>query len=246
MNDWGLFMARLTPLVHQGMLTTYLLDGTKQTVKLDDETWQRWLKECDECCFHFRSPLGDFAVRCNKGKYWSACRMHKRQRYKLYLGKTELVTLPALYRMAEKLYEDIFGEPPPADLLALSHDELTLYQQHAALDAEALSTPERPSTPPPLPFHDPDTLLDRNKESKPLTPRERQVLAALASAPTNEQIALSLDMSINTVKLHLRHLYQKLAFSSRAALIVYAKHHAERMMVAAKTFLAFETKWNEL
>lgn len=235
-------MARLTPQVHQGMLTTYLLDGTKQTVKLDDETWQRWLKECDECCFRFTCPLGDFALRCNKGKYWSACRMHEGQRHKLYLGKIELVTLPNLYLMAEKLYENIFREPPPADLLALTHDELTAYQQHTTLVSEALSTPERLTTPPILPFHDPDTLFERNKESKPPTPREQQVLAALDSAPTNEQIASSLDMSINTVKRHLTHLYLKMSVASRAELITYAKYRVESIMVEDKTFLAFEAK----
>lgn len=135
----NLVMARLTPTVHEGMLTTYLLDGTEQTMELDDERWQRWLRECAECSFRFTSPLGTFSVRCSNGRYWYICLMHKRQRYKHYLGKSESVTLSVLYQNAETVYEDIHGQPPSAPLLALAREELSAYQQHAAV----LSTPPR-------------------------------------------------------------------------------------------------------
>lgn len=214
-------MARLTPQVHQGMLTTYLLDGTRQTVELDDEMWLCWLRECVECCFRFTSPLGTFGVRRTKGRYWYVCLMYERQRYKHYLGKSELVTLPTLYRNAERVYENIYGQPPSTPLLALTYEELNIYQQHATHVTNAASSPS------PLPAHTPDSYLDTTIERKPLTPREREVLAALAILKTNEQIASLLGMSLDTLKRHLTHLYKKLALAGRTHLVAHAKEFFE-------------------
>jgi len=225
-------MARLTPTVHEGMLTTYLLDGTEQTMELDDERWQRWLRECAECSFRFTSPLGTFSVRCSNGRYWYICLMHKRQRYKHYLGKSESVTLSVLYQNAETVYEDIHGQPPSAPLLALAREELSAYQQHAARVVNASPVPEPlPVSPEPSPSHTPDPCFDTHKERKPLTPREQQVLAALALLKTNEQIALLLGISLDTLKRHLTHLHQKLAFTRRTQLVAHAKGFFEGMMV---------------
>lgn len=49
-----------------------------------------------------------------------------------------------------------------------------------------------------------------------LTPRERELLASLASGMTNAQIAGKLEISINTVKFHLKNLYDKLDVGNRA------------------------------
>jgi len=49
-----------------------------------------------------------------------------------------------------------------------------------------------------------------------LTGRERVLLAALAKGRTNRELAGDLDISVNTVKYHLRNLYQKLAIGNRA------------------------------
>jgi len=225
-------MARLTPTVHEGMLTTYLLDGTEQTMELDDERWQRWLRECAECSFRFTSPFGTFAVRRDNSKYWHADCRHEGRNHKRYLGKTEAVTISALYRIAETVYEDIHGQPPSAPLLALTHEELTAYQQHAARVVNASPVPEPlPVSPEPSPSHTPDPCFDTHKERKPLTPREQQVLAALALLKTNEQIALLLGISLDTLKRHLTHLYQKLAFTRRTQLVAHAKGFFEGMMV---------------
>jgi len=57
-----------------------------------------------------------------------------------------------------------------------------------------------------------------------LTARERELLAALADGLTNEAIAGVLEISINTVKFHLKNLYEKLGVSSRSqALALYLK-----------------------
>jgi len=49
-----------------------------------------------------------------------------------------------------------------------------------------------------------------------LTPRELEVLAAVANGLTNKEIARELDISRHTVKFHLESLMRKLGVSSRA------------------------------
>lgn len=49
-----------------------------------------------------------------------------------------------------------------------------------------------------------------------LTARERELLAALASGWTNLQIAARIGISRNTVKYHLKNLYDKLGVTNRA------------------------------
>jgi len=49
-----------------------------------------------------------------------------------------------------------------------------------------------------------------------LTKRERDLLASLAHGHTNAQIAKSLNISLNTVKFHLKNLYEKLSVNNRA------------------------------
>lgn len=63
----------------------------------------------------------------------------------------------------------------------------------------------------------------RSKVSAPqLTPREREVLALIASGASAPQIARSLHLSTGTVKTHLMHLYDKLGVSDRAAAVAEA------------------------
>jgi two-component system nitrate/nitrite response regulator NarL len=52
-----------------------------------------------------------------------------------------------------------------------------------------------------------------------LTRREMEVLSELASGRTNKQIARDLDVSLNTIKFHVRNLFQKLAVNSRGQAI---------------------------
>jgi DNA-binding CsgD family transcriptional regulator len=53
-----------------------------------------------------------------------------------------------------------------------------------------------------------------------LTAREREVLAELATDTTYDQIATALGVSINTVRTHIRAVYDKLAVSSRTAAVM--------------------------
>ena len=54
-----------------------------------------------------------------------------------------------------------------------------------------------------------------------LTEREKTMLAALAKGRTNTELAAELDISINTVKFHLRNLYEKLGLNNRSQAIAF-------------------------
>jgi len=54
-----------------------------------------------------------------------------------------------------------------------------------------------------------------------LTEREKTLLAALAKGRTNTELAAELDISINTVKFHLRNLYEKLGLNNRSQAIAF-------------------------
>ena len=58
-----------------------------------------------------------------------------------------------------------------------------------------------------------------------LTDREREVLDLVARGQTNKTIAKSLDISHNTVKLHVRHIMDKLNLRSRVEAAVFAFEH---------------------
>jgi DNA-binding NarL/FixJ family response regulator len=58
-----------------------------------------------------------------------------------------------------------------------------------------------------------------------LTPRERDVLAALASGRTNREIASEIGMSAKTVMHHSVAIYRKLGVSGRAGATAWAYQH---------------------
>ena len=58
-----------------------------------------------------------------------------------------------------------------------------------------------------------------------LTEREREILDHLAQGMSNKAIARALDISYDTVKLHVRHILSKLNFTSRVEAAVFAVEH---------------------
>ncbi|MEW6325561.1 MAG: response regulator transcription factor [Nitrospirota bacterium] len=74
---------------------------------------------------------------------------------------------------------------------------------------------------------------DRPPEVKttPLTPRETEILQWLAKGHSNKEIAAQLNISDQTVKIHLRNIMKKLHMNSRVQAAVYA--YREGLMAEA-------------
>jgi len=73
-------------------------------------------------------------------------------------------------------------------------------------------------------------LFDQKGQDSPslidsLTPREAEILTHLARGESNKAIARTLDISHDTVKLHVRHILAKLNMSSRVEAAVFAVEH---------------------
>ncbi len=77
-----------------------------------------------------------------------------------------------------------------------------------------------------FPFIDVGRLSDNPFAA--LTPREREMLAALAGGLTNHQMAVHLGISLNTVKFHLKNLYEKLGATNRAQAVACYLQGRER------------------
>ncbi len=54
------------------------------------------------------------------------------------------------------------------------------------------------------------------------SPRERDILAALALGESNKEIARKLDLAESTVKIHVQNIFKKLNMSSRVQVALYA------------------------
>ena len=84
--------------------------------------------------------------------------------------------------------------------------------------------------------------------TEPLTAREGQVLTLLAEGLCNKLIATRLDISLGTVKAHLRSAFDKLGVHSRTEAILTAerrgmlrKSHAPRVQAAGSTMSPMAT-----
>ena len=82
------------------------------------------------------------------------------------------------------------------------------------LEQEQRAIPERPTGP----AQTPQPLV------VPLTDRELDVVAEMAKGKPNKQIAADLYVSLNTVKKHGTHIFDKLGVTNRTAAVAQARH----------------------
>ena len=61
------------------------------------------------------------------------------------------------------------------------------------------------------------------EQQERISARELDVLALLASGKSNQAIADTLIIGVNTVKMHLRHIYVKLDAHNRVQAIIQAR-----------------------
>ena len=66
-------------------------------------------------------------------------------------------------------------------------------------------------------------LFNTYKRQTQISARELDVLALLASGKSNQAIADTLIIGVNTVKMHLRHIYAKLDAHNRVQAIIQAR-----------------------
>ena len=64
------------------------------------------------------------------------------------------------------------------------------------------------------------TAPSREPEGDPLSERETEVLGYITKGYTGKEIAEKMHVSINTVKTHLKHIYQKLHVRSRTEILL--------------------------
>ncbi len=68
---------------------------------------------------------------------------------------------------------------------------------------------------------------EASRRRRPLTPREREILALVASGTSNKGIARALGVSANTVKFHLAAVFDKLNAATRAEAVAEAIRRGE-------------------
>lgn len=72
----------------------------------------------------------------------------------------------------------------------------------------------------------PEARPKRTNSSTPLTPREEQVMRLVAEGMSNREIARQMQLSENTIKNYLFKIFEKLGFSNRVELVLYATANA--------------------
>ena len=101
------------------------------------------------------------------------------------------------------------------DALASGVSPVYVARLLAAFDAEFEPAFVQPTTQPPS--FVPQPLIE------PLSDRELQIVTLLAERRSNAEIAQEITVSVNTVKTHLRHIYEKLGVHDRRTAVARAR-----------------------
>lgn len=104
------------------------------------------------------------------------------------------------------LLKDMEPEDILESLRRAMRGRLVISEQLTELLARALREEVRPQRP----------------EEAGLTPREEQILALIAKGASNKLIARDLDLSVGTVKVHVKHILKKLKLKTRVEAAVWA------------------------
>jgi DNA-binding NarL/FixJ family response regulator len=136
---------------------------------------------------------------------------------------------------------EILAARPAATVLILSmHSEETLVRQalgagargyilKSAIDLDLAAAVKRVAAGETVidPNVDPGSRepASRERARQALTPRELQVLQLICAGQSNREIAVELDVSVNTVAVHRANIMSALGIHKTAELVVYAIHH---------------------
>ncbi len=71
----------------------------------------------------------------------------------------------------------------------------------------------------------PQQVLPEDTLVEPLTEQEKAILRLIVAGLSNEEIGQALSITVNTVKTHVRHIFQKLGVSDRTQAAVWAVRH---------------------
>lgn len=66
------------------------------------------------------------------------------------------------------------------------------------------------------------SIYKMRAEMKSLSPREKEVLSAVAKGYSNKEIASTLSVSLDAIKVHLKHIFEKLEVVDRAEAVATA------------------------
>src|SRR5436305_13928254 len=135
-------MTSILPLI-QGNVLTYQQSDHPTHVLVDTSDWYAWLRTAST--FRFHSEQGSFTARKERagsrrgGEYWKAyCRRHGKL-YRVYLGKSEQLTLERLNAVAALLARRAEGE----ETLLLQGTNEMLHLHAASPDQTAVPEPVR-------------------------------------------------------------------------------------------------------
>ena len=66
---------------------------------------------------------------------------------------------------------------------------------------------------------------EENLDQEPLTERQQEILALIGEGQTDNEIAETLHLSVNTVYSHVHHIIQRLGVRNRSQAVLYARQH---------------------